>query len=118
MHIFVRAPGDKTIALELMPTDNVQDMKIKIQASTGISTLLQRLAFQGRLMDSGRTLYDYNVQEGSVLDLTLNSEGTHACNMWVHTEVFSYFGVEFILTDYNALHSNNQRYNFSEFINY
>ena len=70
MQIFVKTPKGKTITLDVMPEDTVESVKAEIQAIEGTKPHLQHLFFsRQKLEENGKSLSNYNIQDGTTLDL-------------------------------------------------
>jgi len=75
MQIFVKTPTGETITLDVEASDTIVMIKAMVQSMRGYPRHEQRLIFAGQQLENDRTLTDYNIQDGSTLELVLRMAG-------------------------------------------
>jgi len=73
--VLVRSLNGKALDLMLQPDDTISDIKYAIFSKEGIPPEQQRLTFQGKNLADGRSIFDYNIGNGSVIYLVLAMKG-------------------------------------------
>ena len=72
MPVYVLMPSGEMTTLDVLPNDDVQKIKSEIYDKDGIQHRKQYLLFDGKELEDGRTLHDFNIQKGSMLHLVLH----------------------------------------------
>jgi len=75
IQIFIRTISGKTIALEVEPGDTIKKIKEKIQNREGISPKHQRLLFGSKQLEGDHNFRDYDIPQGSTIQLALRLRG-------------------------------------------
>ena len=69
MQMFVRTFTGKLITLEVEPADAFKNKKTKLQDTEGVLPHQQRCIFDGKQLEDGRCMSDYNFGRDSTLHL-------------------------------------------------
>lgn len=68
---FIKIISGKTITVDLVEKDTMENVKAKIRNKEGIPSNLQTLMFEGKILEDNRTMEDYRIRNGSTLHLIL-----------------------------------------------
>ncbi|XP_029961631.1 ubiquitin-like protein ISG15 [Salarias fasciatus] len=75
IQVFLKNERGQTTTYDIRPDETVTGFKAKVQAREGVQASQQRLIHEGKEMQDGRLLADYNVQEHSTIYLTFRLRG-------------------------------------------
>lgn len=80
MPITIIAPNE-TFTLDVEPSDSIETVKGLVEQQTSIEQARQIITFNGKTLENGRSLSDYNVQKNSTLNVTkLNAAPSFSAN--------------------------------------
>ncbi|KAA6376603.1 MAG: putative ubiquitin C, partial [Streblomastix strix] len=69
IQVFVRLMSGKTVTLNVSLNESIKSLKQKIQLKENCSLHQYKLEFNGRQLEDGRRLQDYDIQQQATLDL-------------------------------------------------
>eukprot|EP01087_Luapelamoeba_hula_P003800 TRINITY_DN13650_c0_g1_i1.p2 TRINITY_DN13650_c0_g1~~TRINITY_DN13650_c0_g1_i1.p2 ORF type:complete len:100 (+),score=10.72 TRINITY_DN13650_c0_g1_i1:30-302(+) len=72
MRIFVKTLTGKTVSLEVVQSETIETVKVKLQDRDGIPTESQRLLFAGAQLEDCYTLAHYAISHESTVHLVLS----------------------------------------------
>jgi len=75
LQIHVKTLQGKTMTLDISEDDTIDAIKQKITDKEGIPVDQQRLIFNGKQLEQGRTASDYGLEDGSNIHLVLRLRG-------------------------------------------
>ncbi|EAN32428.1 Ubiquitin family protein [Theileria parva strain Muguga] len=75
LNISVQTMQGKTIQLQVSQNETVLDLKNKLEKEQTIPVDQQRLIFDGKLLENGKTISDYGIKENAVIQLVLRLRG-------------------------------------------
>ncbi|KAF4074711.1 hypothetical protein AMELA_G00242320 [Ameiurus melas] len=75
LQVFVRNEKGQTKTYDVTEDETVDQLMRKIYQKEGTPVDQQRLIYNGRQLDSGRKLQDYNIVSGSTIHMTLRLRG-------------------------------------------
>lgn len=66
---------DKTITLNVKSNDEVESLRLGIEGIEGLCPSVQKLVFNGKQLEDGKTLADYEIKNESVIYLYVRLPG-------------------------------------------
>ena len=79
MQVFVKSMSGKTLSVDVEPDESIESLKAKIREKEGIAPDQQRVVFEGKQLDSTKSISDYGIEEDSTLHLVLRLRGGLSC---------------------------------------
>ena len=74
MEISIQVSPQEIIALGVHSNDSIADLKNKIKDKKGFPVGKQSIFYRGEVLNDDRTVRDYNIQNRSILNLTLEGK--------------------------------------------
>ena len=75
MQIFLQNDKGKLSTYDVRPSQSVEEFKAQVQRQERVPTNQQRLMYDGKQLEDGRLLADYNIQPESTIFLLLRLRG-------------------------------------------
>ncbi|KAJ7624269.1 ubiquitin-related domain-containing protein [Mycena polygramma] len=81
--IFIKILNGNELSLNVKQSSTISHVKEQIEDQEGISPAQQRLIFDGKQLEDGRTLSYYNINTGDTIRLVLRLRGgSNLVNAW------------------------------------
>jgi len=75
MHIYVKTLTGKTCSLKVENNTFIENIHSEIETLMGVPSVVQKLIFNGKRLESGKSLNDYEISENSNVYLVIALEG-------------------------------------------
>jgi ubiquitin-small subunit ribosomal protein S27Ae len=75
MHIFVQTLTGKTCSLKVDNNSQIENIHSEIETIMGVPSLEQKLIFNGKRLETGKSINDYEILENSNIYLVIDLEG-------------------------------------------
>jgi small subunit ribosomal protein S27Ae len=75
MHILVKTLSGQACTIKTESNSSIESLKNQIETLTGVPSDEQTLISQGKVLNCGKFIFDYNVEEGSDVYLIVSLEG-------------------------------------------
>ncbi|XP_020392652.2 polyubiquitin-like [Rhincodon typus] len=75
MQIFLQNDKGKLSTYDVLPSESVREFKQRVQRQEGVPANQQRLMYDGKQLEDGHSLSDYNIQPESTIFLLLRLRG-------------------------------------------
>ena len=99
MTVCISTLTGKEFTVDVDPEDTVEDLKDRIQNKDCTPPYQQRLVYNGKQLEDGRTLKDYNIQAGAKIHLVLRLRGGMYHATSGHSNLYQSFPLDVILSD-------------------